>query len=117
MTEQKLYRSAVAMSFMPSKYSASKWKTFCFPVLAVVFCASSAWAAVPSVLVDAQQTIGFGYNSPQSIAVSKNGTIYVADTNNNQIIALDNFAPEPGKNNPVSTLPFTLVQPQAIALD
>ncbi len=109
------------MSVMPSKSSvkhrASRWKTFCLPVITLVSCAAGAWAQSPSVVVDAQQTIGYGYKSPQSIAVSKNGTIYLADTNNNQIIALDNRAPQNGVNNPVSTGTFVLSTPQALALD
>ncbi len=52
MTELKLYRSAVAMSVMPSRFPAkdfvSKWKLFCFPVLTLAFCASSGWAQAPS---------------------------------------------------------------------
>ncbi len=108
------------MSLMPSKvrlkYSQSR-KMFWLPVLSLAFCTAGAWAQAPSVLVDAQQTIGYGYNSPQSIAVSKNGTIYLADTNNNQIVALDNRAPQNGVSNPVSTGTFVLSTPQALALD
>ena len=104
------------MSVMPSKSlakcSPSKWKMVCFPILALVFGASGAWAQAPSVLVDAQQTLGTGFNSPQSIAVSKNGTIFIADTNNSQIVAIVN-----GVKTPVSTGTFVLSTPQAIALD
>ena len=64
------------MSVMPSTFLVSKRKLLCFPVLAFAFCASSAWSqAAPSVVIDAQQTLGFGYNNPQSIAVSSNGTV------------------------------------------
>jgi sugar lactone lactonase YvrE len=106
------------MSVMPSKFPVSKRKLLCFPVLAFAFCASSAWSqAAPPVVIDAQQTLGFGYSNPQSIAVSSNGTVFVADTNNNQIIALDTYAPEQGVNNIILTPGFTLATPQALALD
>ncbi len=78
---------------------------------------SRAWAAVPAVVIDAQQALGQGYSSPQSVAVSMNGTVFVADTGNNQIVALTPNAPFPGDNNVVSTSPFTLTSPQALALD
>jgi sugar lactone lactonase YvrE len=98
------------------KYSAWKWKFFCFPVLALILCGSSAWAAAaPAVVIDTQQTLANGLNSPQSIAVNSTnqGTVFIADTNNNQIVALlpggffYGFTP-PG---------YTLSTPQAVALD
>ncbi len=103
------------MSLMPSKSlsngSLSKWKIFSYPILALVICAAAS-AQAPSVLVDAQQTIATAFNSPQSIAVSKNGTIYVADTTSNQIVSVVN-----GVKTPVSTGTFVLTTPQALALD
>jgi sugar lactone lactonase YvrE len=78
---------------------------------------SSAWAAAPAVVIDSQQAIGAGYNSPQSLAVSKNGTVYVADTNNNQIVALTSNLPFAGDNTVVATTPYVLTTPQALALD
>ncbi len=107
----------VTPSKSPAKNRAAKWKIFCFPIITSVFCAAASWAQAPSVVVDAQQTIGYGYSNPQAIAVSKNGTIYVADTNNNQIIALENLAPQNGVSNKVSTGAFVLSTPQALALD
>ena len=95
-----------------SNGSLSKWKIFSFPILALVSCAAGAWAQAPSVLVDAQQTIATGFNTAQSIAVSKNGTIYIANTTKNQIVAVVN-----GVNTPVSTGTFVLTMPQALALD
>jgi sugar lactone lactonase YvrE len=103
---------SVMPSKVPAKYSRSKWKMFCFPVLALFSSFSGAWAQAPSVLIDAQQTLGTGFNSPQSIAVSKNGTIFVADTKNNQIVSVLN-----GVQTPVSTGTFVLATPQALALD
>jgi sugar lactone lactonase YvrE len=102
------------MCFMPSRFlamcSPSKW--FRISILAVVFSASGAWAQAPSVVVDAQQSVGSGFNTPQSIAVSKNGTIFVADTNNNQIVAVVN-----GVSSPVPTGTFVLTTPHALTLD
>jgi sugar lactone lactonase YvrE len=108
------------MSAMPSKFSAkySAWKCkFSFSVLTLVFCASSAWGAAPAVVFDAQQTLGNGYNNPQSIAVSKNGTVFVADQVNNLIYALTTNLPALGTNATVNTGTFVLVSPQALALD
>ena len=121
MGDLKLYRSAVAMLVKPSrfpvKYSVSKWKLFCFLVLTLAFCASTGWAQAPPIVIDAQQTLGYGYSQPQGIAVSKNGTVFIADTNNNQIVALDTFPPGTGINNTVPTGGFTLSSPQVLALD
>jgi sugar lactone lactonase YvrE len=105
------------MSVTLAKYFVSKWKLFCFPVLALAFCASNSWAQAPSIVVVAQQTVGYPYSSPQGIAVSSNGTVFIADTGNNRIIALDTFLPQPGVNNVVSTAPYVLNAPETIALD
>jgi sugar lactone lactonase YvrE len=105
---------------MPSKfsakYSAWKWK-FSFSVLTLAFCASSAWGQAPAVVVDAQQTLGNGYINPQSIAVSKNGTVFVADAGSNTVFALTPALPALGANTAVPTGTFVLVSPQALALD
>jgi sugar lactone lactonase YvrE len=106
------------MSVMPSqlaaKYSGSKLKMFCFPVLGLVFCAVNAWAAAPPVVIDAQQILGAGYNNPQSIAVNNTnqGAVFIADTDNNQIIALLN-----GYSYAFTPTGFALSTPQALALD
>ncbi len=108
------------MSAMPSKFSAkySAWKCkFSFSVLTLAFCASSAWGAAPAVVFDAQQTLGSGYNNPQSIVVSKNGTVFIADTGNNQIFALDPALPALGTNTAVTYRDLRAVNPQALALD
>ena len=83
-------------SRFPVKYSISKWNLFCFLVLTLTFSASTGWAQAPSVVVDAQQTLGTGYSQPQAIAVSKNSTVFIADTNNNQISRLTLFPPGTG---------------------
>jgi hypothetical protein len=103
---------SVMPSKFPAKYSASKWKMLCFPILGLVSSFSGAWAQAPSVLVDAQTNIASGFNTAQSIAVSKNGTIFVADTLRNQIISILN-----GVKTTVSTGTFVLVNPQALTLD
>ncbi len=63
----------------------SKRKSLFVPVLTLAICASTGWAQAPPIVVDAQQTIGKGYNQPQSLAISSNGTIFVPDTIKNQI--------------------------------
>jgi len=106
------------MSVMPLRFLAKYTPFFNLAVLSVAFCASSAWAQAPAIVIDAQQVLGTGYNSPQSVAVSTNGTVYVANTGTNQILAL---IPNPPTNTAtptaVSTAPYTLVGPQALALD
>ncbi len=89
-------------------------KLSCFALIAFAAGASSAWGAVPAVVIDSQQTVGTGFNNPQSLAV--NGTnknaIFIADTDNNQMIALlhnYNFVFQPNG--------IILRQPQAVALD
>ena len=65
-------------SGFPAKDFISKRKLFCFSALALTICASTGWAQAPSIVVDAQQTIGSGYTQPQNIAISKNGTVFSA---------------------------------------
>jgi hypothetical protein len=105
---------SVMQSPIPPKYSASKWKFFSAPILALVLCGSSAWAAAPAVVIDTQQLLEGGFSGPQSVAVNNTngGTVFVADSGNNQIVGWSNgfafaFTP-PG---------FTLSNPQALALD
>ena len=106
-------------SRIASENSAPRWKRLCYPVLAITFGASSLWAQAPNVLVDAQQVLGSGFSNPQSIAISTNGTIYVADTTNNQILILTNLLPGTGENSPVSIGSITpaLNTPQALTVD
>jgi sugar lactone lactonase YvrE len=105
------------MSVMPLRFIAKYSPLFCLAVLSVAFCASSARAQAPAVVIDAQQVIGTGFNNPQSIAVSTNGTVYVADTTNNRIVALTPNPPLTGTYTVVSTYPYILVGPQALAID
>jgi len=104
-------------SRFPKEYSASKSRVFCLSLLTLAVCASSSWAQAPHVVIDAQQTLGNQYTTPQSIAVSKNGTVFVADTGNNLIQVLDPFPPQIAPNTPALTPGITLVAPQGLALD
>ena len=81
----------------------------------MLFCASHAFAAVPAVVVDAQQTLGSGYNDPQGIAVAPNGTVYVADTSNNQIVMLTPNLP--GNSGSAVVTTGRLYAPQGLAVD
>ena len=58
----------------------------CIPALAFLF-SPYALAAVPAVVVDAQQTIGSTNSiNPQQVVVAPNGIVYLADTKNNQVL-------------------------------
>jgi sugar lactone lactonase YvrE len=83
-------------------------------VLGLTLCATAAFAAVPPVVVDTQLTDPAGLNNPQSIVLAPNNMIYVADTGNNQILV---FPPHAASATKVSTAPFTLVGPNAVAVD
>ena len=98
----------------PAKDSIAKRTLFCFPALALTICASTGWAQAPSVVIDAQQTIGTLSKGAQGIAVSKNGTVFIADTNNNQILVRN---PQTGAITPASTGGITLAFPTPLALD
>ncbi len=87
---------------------------FCFPAFALTICTATGWAQAPSVVIDAQQTIGTLSKGAQGIAVSKNGTIFIADTNNNQILVRN---PQTGAITPASTGGITLAFPTPLALD
>lgn len=87
----------------------------CLPAIAILFGASQAFAAAPAVVTDAQQTIANGFNNPQGVAVAPNGTVYVADTSNNQIVKLTPNLP--GTSNPVAVPMGKLYSPQGIAVD
>jgi sugar lactone lactonase YvrE len=104
------------MSVTLAKYFVSKWKLLCFTVLALT-CTSNSWAQAPSIVFDAQQTVGTGYSGPQALVVSSNGTVFIADTNNNRIVALATFLPQLGVNTVVSTAPYLLSAPASLALD
>ncbi len=51
----------------------------------------AAFAAVPAAVADAQSILASGLNYPEGVAVSNQGLIYVADTNNNRIISISEY--------------------------
>jgi sugar lactone lactonase YvrE len=106
------------MFFKPSGFPAkdfmAKRKLFCLSALALAICTSTGWAQAPSVVIDAQQTIGTLAKGAQGIAVSKNGTVFIADTNNNQILVRN---PLTGAITPAVTQGITLSFPTPLALD
>lgn len=81
----------------------------------LLFCGSQvAGASTPSIVADAQIALASGLSYPQGIAVSANGTIYVADTGNNRVVTISNT----GVIAPVSITPaFTLSSPGGVAVD
>jgi sugar lactone lactonase YvrE len=97
-----------------AKDFVAKRKLFCFSALALAISTSAGWAQAPSVVIDAQQTIGTLSKGAQGIAVSKNGTVFIADTNNNQILVLN---PQTGAITPAATGGITLAFPTPLALD
>jgi sugar lactone lactonase YvrE len=92
-------------------------KSLALSVMSILFCASTALAQAPAIVVDAQQTIGSNYDHPQSVAVSPNGTVYVADTNNDQVVALIPNLPGASAQSTVNTGAYVLSLPQALAVD
>ena len=87
-------------------YSRRTLALFAYSAVAVALTASSGLGQAPSVVVDAQQTIGSSFNNPQSVAVAPNGTVYVADTNNARVVQLQHqFAgsihPDYGEHKPI----------------
>jgi sugar lactone lactonase YvrE len=104
-------------SKFPKGYFSSNSKLFCLSVLTLAMSASSSWAQVPSIVIDAQQTLGNQYSKPQAMVVSKNGTVFVADTGHNLIQVLDPFPPQIATNTPALTPGITLNSPQVLALD
>src|SRR6266851_71298 len=101
-------------SGFPAKDFIVKRKLFCFSALALAICTSAGWAQAPSVVIDAQQTIGTLSNGAKGIAVSKNGTVFIADTNNNQVLVRN---PQTGAITPALTGGITLSFPTPLALD
>ncbi len=101
---------------IPNIWKRLSWKRRLsrLTVLGLTLCATAAFAAVPDVVVDTQLTDPAGLKSPQSIALAPNNMIYVADTGNSQILV---YPPHNASATKVSTAPFTLVGPNAVAVD
>ena len=111
---------ALVTSLKSSKIrSRCKQTLCCLPAIATLLCASHSLAAVPAVLSDAQQTIGSNFSNSQSIAVASNGTVYVADTSNNQIVEMVTNLPGASSQTAVNTssLRPALAAPSAVAVD
>ncbi len=102
---------------MTALHSAFSRTLIGLPALAVVLTATHARAAVPAVIIDAQQTIGSNLYNPQAIAIAPNGTVYVADTQNNQIVALTTNLPGSSSQAPVTTPGYFLTGPAGLAVD
>jgi sugar lactone lactonase YvrE len=101
-------------SGFPAKDFTTKQKLFCFSAVALAVCTSAGWAQAPPVVIDAQQTIGTLSKGAQGIAISRNGTVFIADTNNNQILVRN---PQTGVITPAATGGITLAFPTPLALD
>ena len=80
-----------------------------------VFAGSSqlVWSSAPPVVVDGQVTLAIGLQLPESVAVAKNGTVYVADGGNNRIVTVSSS----GVITPVTISGYTLDGPAAIVFD
>jgi sugar lactone lactonase YvrE len=80
-----------------------------------LFCCGSklAVASTPPVVADQQIALASGFQLPEGVAVSKNGTIYVADTLNNRVVTVSSA----GVVTPVTVPGYTLSGPAAVAVD
>jgi sugar lactone lactonase YvrE len=93
-------------------------RTFCgLPALAALVAGGNAFAAAPVAVADAQQTIGSNLYNPRGIATAPNGTVYVADSGNNQVVALTTNLPGASTQSKVATPGYFLTTPQAVAVD
>jgi sugar lactone lactonase YvrE/ribonuclease HI len=83
-------------------------------VSSLLCCGSKiAVASAPSVVVDAQNILASGFSYPEGIAISTQGTIYVADTNNNRVVTVS----ASGAIIPVGLNGYTLNGPSGVAVD
>jgi sugar lactone lactonase YvrE len=91
---------------------------YIIPAIATLFCTSHALAAVPPVVVDAQETIGSNnFIDPQQVVVAPNGIVYAADTSNNQVLQYIPNLPNQVNGSQVKTPGFSLSSPQGLAVD
>jgi sugar lactone lactonase YvrE len=65
------------------------------------------------MVADAQIAFASGLGSPQGIAISNRGVVYVADTANNRVVRISNA----GVVTQVNTTGYTLNSPGAGAVD
>ena len=88
------------------------------PAIATLFCTSHALAAVPAVVVDAQETIGSSnFIDPQQVVVAPNGIVYAADTSNNQVLQFIPNLPNQANASQVKVPGYSLSSPQGLAVD
>jgi sugar lactone lactonase YvrE len=86
--------------------------------IATLFCTSHALAAVPAVVVDAQETIGSNnFIDPQQVVVAPNGIVYAADTSNNQVLQYIPNLPNQANASQVKVPGYSLSSPQGLAVD
>ena len=96
----------------------SQKSVYLIPAIATLFCTSHALAAVPAVVVDAQETIGSSnFIDPQQVVVAPNGIVYAADTSNNQVLQYIPNLPNQVNGSQVKTPGFSLSSPQGLAVD
>ena len=104
---------------MSSKSVATslRWrqKLCVLPAIAAFFAAHQSFAAAPSIVTDAQQSMGSGLSSPQGVAVGPNGTIYVADSGDGRIVQIIPNLPGPSTQTTVSVP--NLDTPFSVAVD
>ena len=91
---------------------------YLIPAIATLFCTSHALAAVPAVVVDAQETIGSSnFMDPQQVVVAPNGIVYAADTSNNQVLQFIPNLPNQVNASQVKVPGYPLSSPQGLAVD
>jgi DNA-binding beta-propeller fold protein YncE len=83
-------------------------------IASLLFCGSQiVEASTPPVIADGQIAIASGFQLPEGVAISDNGTVYVADTGNNRVVTVSSA----GVVNPVNVPGYTLSGPGGVAVD
>jgi DNA-binding beta-propeller fold protein YncE len=90
----------------------ARWIQVCVFSSLFLFLCQAAHAVVPTVVVAGQIPYASGLNQPQSVFVSGNGTVYVADSGNNRVVTVTN-----GTVTPIATSGYTLSFPGAVIAD
>jgi sugar lactone lactonase YvrE len=85
------------------------------PAIASILVAQQSFAAAPSIVADAQQSLGSGLSSPEGVAVAPNGTIYVADSGNGQVVQI--IPNLPGTSTQTTVSVPNLDTPLSVAVD
>jgi sugar lactone lactonase YvrE len=79
----------------------------------VAFGLQESQGSTPALVADGQVALASGFQLPQGVAISRNGTIYVADTGNNRVATVSIT----GAIGTVTVPGYTLSGPGAVALD